>query len=197
MKERYEKRIPLTSEILGKITKIDELKGLWRGGLNINPHILNRLKKSVIITSTGASTRIEGANMTDQVVERFLNALKSNPPENRDEDEHQQSLHGGDGGAAERAADHDVQAVYGRDERLFKETELTVPDDLDAGKDGGEDDAHANDARREELEIISFPCFREHRSEPITEREQKEQWLAERAHDARLRAQIALDLAKP
>ena len=87
MKERYEKRIPITSEIFGKITKIDELKGLWRGGLNINPKILSRLKKSVIITSTGASTRIEGSNMTDEDVERFLNALKSNPPENRDEEE--------------------------------------------------------------------------------------------------------------
>jgi len=87
MKERYEKRIPLTSEILGKISKIDELKGLWHGGLNINPQILKRLKKSVIITSTGASTRIEGANMTDEEIERFLSALKSNPPENRDEEE--------------------------------------------------------------------------------------------------------------
>lgn len=87
MKERYEKRIPLTSEILSKITKIDELKGLWRGGLAINPQILGRLKKSVIITSTGASTRIEGARMTDEEIERFLNSLKSNPPENRDEEE--------------------------------------------------------------------------------------------------------------
>jgi hypothetical protein len=45
------------------------------------------LKKSVIITSTGASTRIEGAKMTDEEIERFLKALKSNPPENRDEEE--------------------------------------------------------------------------------------------------------------
>ncbi|MEK7576606.1 MAG: Fic family protein [Patescibacteria group bacterium] len=87
MKERYEKRIPLTSEIVSKITKVDELKGLWRGGLAINPQILGRLKKSVIITSTGASTRIEGAKMTDEEIERFLKSLKSNPPENRDEEE--------------------------------------------------------------------------------------------------------------
>lgn len=87
MKERHEKRIPITSEIFSIITQIDELKGLWRGGININPQILNRLKKSVIITSTGASTRIEGSNMDDEAVERFLNALKSNPPENRDEEE--------------------------------------------------------------------------------------------------------------
>ncbi len=87
MKERFEKRIPLTSEIVGKVTKIDELKGLWRGGLAINPQILGRLKKSVIITSTGASTRIEGVKMTDEEIERFLKSLKSNPPENRDEEE--------------------------------------------------------------------------------------------------------------
>jgi Fic family protein len=87
MKKRYEKRIILTSEIVSKLTQIDELKGLWRGGISINPQILNRLKKSVIITSTGASTRIEGVKMNDKQIERFLNALKSNPPENRDEEE--------------------------------------------------------------------------------------------------------------
>jgi Fic family protein len=87
MKERYEKRIPLTQEILSKISRIDELKGLWRGGLAISPHILSKLKRSVIITSTGASTRIEGVTMSDEEIERFLSALKKNPPENRDEEE--------------------------------------------------------------------------------------------------------------
>ena len=74
--------------------------------------------------------------------------------ENGHEDEHEYSLHGGDGGTAERAADHDVQAVYGRDQRLFKETELAIPDDLDAREDGGEDDAHADDARRKIIKIV-------------------------------------------
>lgn len=87
MKERYEKRILMSSEIILKITKIDELKGLWRGGIAINPQILLKLKKSIIITSTGSSTRIEGANMTDEEIEKFLKALKVNPPENRDEEE--------------------------------------------------------------------------------------------------------------
>lgn len=87
MKERYEKRIHITSEILSKIAQIDELKGLWKGSFAINPQILNRLKKSVIITSTGASTRIEGSQMTDDAVEKFLKSLKSNPPDNRDEEE--------------------------------------------------------------------------------------------------------------
>ncbi len=87
MNNRYIKRIPITSEILSKITQIDELKGLWKGSLDINPQILTRLKKSVIVTSTGASTRIEGSRMTDRAVEKFLKSLKSNPPLNRDEEE--------------------------------------------------------------------------------------------------------------
>jgi Fic family protein len=87
MKKRFQKRIPTTPETVIKLGKIDDLKGQWRGGIAINPQILGKLKKSVIITSTGASTRIEGAKMTDIEVERFLSALKSNPPENRDEEE--------------------------------------------------------------------------------------------------------------
>lgn len=87
MKKRYEKRILMSPEVILKITKIDELKGLWRGGLSINPQILGKLKKSIIITSTGSSTRIEGSNMSDVEIERFLKALKINPPENRDEEE--------------------------------------------------------------------------------------------------------------
>ncbi len=87
MKKRFQKRIPTTPETVIKLGKIDDLKGQWRGGIAINPQILGKLKKSVIITSSGASTRIEGAKMTDKEVEQFLRALKSNPPENRDEEE--------------------------------------------------------------------------------------------------------------
>lgn len=87
MKERYEKRILMSPEVVLKVSKIDELKGLWRGGIAINPQILGKLKKSIIITSTGSSTRIEGSKMTDEDVEKFLKAIKINPPENRDEEE--------------------------------------------------------------------------------------------------------------
>lgn len=84
---RFRKRIKITGEILTKISKLDEFKGLWRGGMRLNPQTLGRLKRSVVITSTGASTRIEGAKMDDESVERFLRGLKSKPPKNRDEEE--------------------------------------------------------------------------------------------------------------
>lgn len=84
---RFVKRIKITSEILNKITKIDSFKGFWRGGLQLSPQILGRLKKSVIITSTGASTRIEGAKMNDEEIARLLRGLKSQKPVGRDAEE--------------------------------------------------------------------------------------------------------------
>lgn len=84
---RLNKRIKLTQDILAKIAKIDEFKGLWQGGLRLSPQILGRLKRWVIITSTGASTRIEGATMTDEEITRFLRALKIKAPASRDEQE--------------------------------------------------------------------------------------------------------------
>src|SRR3989344_4395184 len=81
----FNKRIKLSQEILGKIAKIDEFKGLWHGSLRLSPQILGRLKLSVIITYTGASTRIEGSKMSDEEVARLLRGLKYNPPKNRDE----------------------------------------------------------------------------------------------------------------
>lgn len=84
---RFNKRIKLTQDILAKIGKIDEFKGLWQGSIGLSPQILGRLKQWVIITSTGASTRIEGAKMTDEEIARFLRGLKAKAPKNRDEQE--------------------------------------------------------------------------------------------------------------
>jgi Fic family protein len=84
---RFNTRIKITSEILQKIARIEELKGLWQGGLNLAPQILARLKRSVIITSTGASTRIEGSLMADNEVEKLIEGLKVNPPKGRDAEE--------------------------------------------------------------------------------------------------------------
>ena len=70
-----------------KIARIDELKGVWRGSAKLNPHILKQLKASVIITSTGASTRIEGSKMSDEEVARLIRGLKTKPPKGRDAEE--------------------------------------------------------------------------------------------------------------
>ena len=87
IKDRLNKRIKLSNEVILKIAKIDELKGRWSGSLSLNPKILYQLKKSVVITSSASSTRIEGAKMTDKEVERFLRGIKQKIPKNRDEEE--------------------------------------------------------------------------------------------------------------
>lgn len=84
---QFNKRIKLTQDILARIGKIDEFKGLWQGSVRLSPQILGRLKQWVIITSTGASTRIEGARMTDDEIARFLRGLKAKTPQSRDEQE--------------------------------------------------------------------------------------------------------------
>jgi len=86
-KDKFTKRIKLNSEIIQKISKIERFNGLWQGALSLSPQILGKLKKSVIITSSAASTRIEGAEMSDEQVARLLRGPKSRKPKTRDEQE--------------------------------------------------------------------------------------------------------------
>lgn len=76
MQNRLDKRLQnIPSEIWLKINKIDELKGQWIAGAQLSPQVLGRLKRSVLITSTGASTRIEGAKLSDEDIEKMMRGL--------------------------------------------------------------------------------------------------------------------------
>lgn len=83
-KERLENSTP---EVLSKIAKIDEIKGRWTEGINLSPQLLGRLKKSVLVTSAGASTRIEGARLSDEDVEKFIQGLNISKFRDRDKQE--------------------------------------------------------------------------------------------------------------
>jgi len=48
---------------------------------------LGRLKKSVLITSTGASTRIEGSRLSDEDIEKLMRGMKMQKFSNRDKQE--------------------------------------------------------------------------------------------------------------
>lgn len=88
MNTRFDKRLAhITSEILTKIARIDELKGRWVGGLQLNPQTLGRLKRSVLVTSTGSSTRIEGAKLSDEEVESLMRGVKAKKFADRDSQE--------------------------------------------------------------------------------------------------------------
>lgn len=85
MNTRFNNRLAsIPSTIWSSITKIDELKGRWIGGVDLSPYILGRLKRSVLITSTGASTRIEGSQMTDTDIEKMLKGISIQTFSDRD-----------------------------------------------------------------------------------------------------------------
>lgn len=69
------------------LNQIDELKGQWTGGAQLNPQALGRLKRSVLITSTGASTRIEGSKLSDDEVEKLMRGLSLQKLVDRDKQE--------------------------------------------------------------------------------------------------------------
>jgi Fic family protein len=69
------------------INHIGELKGRWVGGASLNPQALKRLKRSVLITSTGASTRVEGAKLSDEDIEKLMRGLVIQKFTDRDQQE--------------------------------------------------------------------------------------------------------------
>jgi len=77
----------LPSSVWQKIAQIDELKGQWIGGVKLGPQVLGRLKKSVLVTSTGASTRIEGAKLSDEDVEKLMRGIDIQQFSDRDKQE--------------------------------------------------------------------------------------------------------------
>jgi hypothetical protein len=62
-------------QIWRDIARIDEVKGKWAHNAGLSPQVVNRLRRSVLVTSTGASTRIEGAPVSDEDVERVMRGV--------------------------------------------------------------------------------------------------------------------------
>lgn len=83
-----DKRIAtLSPSLYLTIAQIDGLSGQWKGGLNLSPQTLGRLKQSALATSTGASTRIEGAVLSDEEVENLMRGLTAQKMADRDAQE--------------------------------------------------------------------------------------------------------------
>ena len=97
--------------------------------------------------------------------------------------------------AAQRAADHDLQPRDGRHQCLLEEAELAVPQQAEAREDRREQHGHADDARRNELQVAALSRFLEHRAQAEAQHEQVQQRLAERRYDLRARPRVALEFA--
>jgi len=90
-KDRLQTRLALPAESLegvyALLSRIDAVKQSWKITGNLKPQIIQRLTQSVIITSTGASNRIEGNQLTDEEVEKLYKNLRIQKLKTRDQQE--------------------------------------------------------------------------------------------------------------
>src|SRR5262245_30082023 len=81
------KNLALTSDLLRLVGEIDEFKGAWKAFGNLAPDRLATLRRVATVESVGASTRIEGAKLTDREVDILLSNLDLGSFRTRDEQE--------------------------------------------------------------------------------------------------------------
>ncbi|MGA2091339.1 MAG: Fic family protein [Endomicrobiales bacterium] len=85
---KFDQRLQsIPSKLWLQITRIDELKGQWSAETKLSPYTLGKLKHSVLVTSTGSSTRIEGAQLSDEEIEKLLRGLSIQKLVDRDQQE--------------------------------------------------------------------------------------------------------------
>ncbi|MEI7498493.1 MAG: Fic family protein [Candidatus Falkowbacteria bacterium] len=92
MKDKFAKRLNFSDlteaqKIQGLIAEIERYRGMWTAGVKLSPQILNVLKRSTVISSTGSSTRIEGVVLTDEQIEQMFKGLKPKKFLTRDQQE--------------------------------------------------------------------------------------------------------------
>lgn len=80
-------RLSITPEMVQLIAEIDQFKGSWQAFKQMAPEQLNALKHVATIESVGSSTRIEGAKLSDNEVEKLLGGLSTQSFRSRDEEE--------------------------------------------------------------------------------------------------------------
>lgn len=89
--DRLTSRLHLQPEIIEEvftiISEIDAVKNSWKIAGRLLPQTIERLTHSVIVTSTGASNRIEGNKLTDAQVETLYKNLRIRKFKTRDEQE--------------------------------------------------------------------------------------------------------------
>ncbi len=87
MDHRDKRNTNIPQQLWSLINQIDHLQGQWIGGAQLNPQALGRLKRSTLVTSSGASTRIEGAKLSDDDVAKFMRGLSVTKFADRDKQE--------------------------------------------------------------------------------------------------------------
>jgi Fic family protein len=88
---RIHKRLNLNPEVVEEVyaalSEVDGVKNSWQITGKLLPQTIERLTRSVIVTSTGSSNRIEGNRLTDVEVENLYRNLRVKKFKTRDEQE--------------------------------------------------------------------------------------------------------------
>src|SRR3546814_14837445 len=79
--------LSITPQILSLISGLDEFKGARKALGTLAPERLSALRRVATIERHGSYTRIEGAKLSDRVVERLLSTPDTRPLETRDDTE--------------------------------------------------------------------------------------------------------------
>jgi Fic family protein len=87
LKTRLELKANVVEEVYSTIAKIDAVKNSFTLTDKFLPQAIERLTSSVIVTSTGASNRIEGNKLSDAEVEKLYKNLRIKKFKTRDEQE--------------------------------------------------------------------------------------------------------------
>jgi Fic family protein len=87
LQQRLNLNPQVVEEIYATLADIDGVRNSWQISEKLLPQSLERLTRTVIITSTGSSNRIEGNRLTDIEVERLYKDLRIKKLKTRDEQE--------------------------------------------------------------------------------------------------------------
>lgn len=77
----------ISQEFLKLIAEVEEFKGRWQAFGSLAPDRLSTLRRIATIESVGSSTRIEGARLSDDEIDRLLSGLEVRSFRSRDEQE--------------------------------------------------------------------------------------------------------------
>lgn len=84
---RLQLSVQTSEQVYSLIAEIDAIKKSWHLTGKLQPQTIQRLTQSVLVTSTGASNRIEGNRLTDAEIETLYQKLRIKKLKTRDEQE--------------------------------------------------------------------------------------------------------------
>ena len=83
----YTFKLNIDWKLVSRLSAIDKFDAAWSGIARREKNSLRHLKDMSTVESVGASTRIEGAKLTDVEIIKLISRLDKTKPEERDQQE--------------------------------------------------------------------------------------------------------------